>query len=135
MVRNECDEAMPTMDEMLNANDIEEEWNRLETLQVSLYVVAVFLELFEVADRYLIGTLAEYCAKGLKGVAQRSLIDAWWAVDKFVRDAEIDCALLRRVLLEVATTKAKEWSEDQKFRDYLIANGEFGADLVQALAK
>ncbi len=92
-------------------------------------------EMYVVADRYLVPTLSKECVMRLQHTTMAQQLEVWWVVREFVDEAEIDCQLLRDMLVSIASAHAKAWCEDQKFQEYLTANGDFGLQLVRAIAK
>lgn len=98
-------------------------------------MIEVLLEMFALADRFMIPSLSRHCVRGLSFFFLTPYHDTWWRVKDFVDSSEIDCTELRSALLPPAVKEVKVWCEDCKFQDLLRSDGDFAVELVRALAK
>ena len=130
--RSHSQSESPLLRDMLKAED--PTMPKSSTDLSALEMVEVWLEMYSLADRFMITDLGRACSNGLD-IVFKSIPETWWRVKDFVENAEFDCKTLRVELVSAAVQKAKEWCDDRRFHEMLKSDGEFALELVRALAK
>ena len=122
---------VPFLEDMLKPKDIQDElaWRN----RILFHSVDRFFDLYLMADRYLIESLKTKVCDSLENCLNVMRMDAWFKLEKLTSEVAVETGPLHAVLLRIATDRAKDWTKEQEFKDYLVAHGEFAAELLCAV--